>query len=58
MKDWVKKVLELLDNNLSPIPHEVNEIDWKADLSNNSKKLSHHLSAFANHAGGGTIVFG
>jgi predicted HTH transcriptional regulator len=43
---------------LAPVPHEINEIDWKARLSDNSARLAEHLMAFANHPGGGTLVFG
>jgi hypothetical protein len=38
--------------------HEVNELDWKARLSENSSRLAEHLIAFGNHPGGGTLVFG
>ncbi len=33
-------------------------MDWKARLSENSARLAEHLMAFANHPGGGTLVFG
>lgn len=40
------------------IAHEKNELDWKADLSIKSDKIAQHISAFANHPGGGFFVFG
>ena len=41
-----------------PVPMELNELDWKEDLSPNNDKLTRHLSAFANLPGGGFLVFG
>ena len=58
IKIWIEKALEYLEHTLSPIPQEINEIDWKEQLSPNNKKLCRHLSAFANHPGGGFLVFG
>lgn len=49
---------EILESSLLPLPQELNEIDWKATLSPNNKKLTQHLSAFANHPGGGYMAFG
>ncbi|MDO8140317.1 MAG: ATP-binding protein [Candidatus Brocadiales bacterium] len=40
------------------MPQEMNELDWKAGLSDKSEKLAQHLSAFANQSSGGFIVFG
>ncbi len=57
-KKWINRALELLDNSLSPVPQELNELDWKESLSPSNKKLAQHLSAFANHPGGGYLVFG
>lgn len=57
-KKWISKALELLEHSLTPIPQEINELDWKEQLSPDTKKLQKHLSAFANHPGGGFIVFG
>jgi predicted HTH transcriptional regulator len=37
---------------------EVNELDWKSDISPRKDRLTSHLSAFANHPGGGFLVFG
>lgn len=58
MKNWEKRALELLKKSLVGLPHELNELDWKESLSPNHKKLSCHLSAFANYPGGGFLVFG
>lgn len=58
MKIWIKKAIEILDNNLAPVTQEPNELDWKADLSPNKERLKEHISAFSNNAGGGFLVFG
>jgi len=58
MKDWIEKAKQYLTNCLKPIPHEVNELEWKESLSTNNRKLEQHLSAFANLPGGGFIIFG
>ncbi len=58
MKSWINRAIALLDKSLNPIPQELNELDWKEDLSPNNQKLSKHLSAFSNLPGGGFLVFG
>ncbi len=58
MKPWMAKALELLGASLEPPQHELNELDWKAALSPDKKRLTEHLSAFANLPGGGYLVFG
>ena len=58
MKNWLTKGIELLNVSLEPPQHELNELDWKAALSPDKKRLTEHLSAFANQAGGGFLVFG
>lgn len=58
MKLWMNKAIALLDRSLGKVRQELNELDWKEDLSPNNKKLCQHLSAFANHPGGGFLVFG
>ena len=58
MKEWVLKAQELLAESLNPVPSELNELDWKEDLSSNSNKLNKHLTAFANKAGGGFMAYG
>lgn len=58
MKTWVSKALTLLAASLEPPQHELNELDWKAALSPDKKRLTEHLSAFANQPGGGNLVFG
>ena len=57
-KLWVSIALVSLDESLSIVPHEVNEVDWKVSLSNNKERLIEHLIAFANHANGGYLAFG
>lgn len=58
IKNWVTRAFALLDNCFSKIPLEINELDWKENLSPKNDKLAQHLSAFANNPGGGFIVFG
>jgi ATP-dependent DNA helicase RecG len=57
-KRWITSAVKLLDTCLKPIPSECNELDWKQGLSPNKDRLTHHLSAFANHPRGGILVFG
>jgi len=58
MKAWLAKAIQLLDASLKPPRHELNELDWKTALSPDKKRLTEHLSAFANHPGGGYLAFG
>ena len=58
IKNWIRRAVELLEHSLQPVPNELNELDWKENLSPNSDKLAKHLSAFANLPGGGFMVFG
>ncbi len=58
MKLWMAKALELLRASLELPRHELNELDWKAALSPDKKRLVEHLSALANLPGGGYLVFG
>lgn len=57
-KHWIAAVLQGLEQSLAPVPHEVNELDWKADLSDHKDRLAEHMMAFANHPNGGSFVFG
>lgn len=57
-KHWVAEILEILAQSLSPVPHELNELDWKASLSGHKDRLAEHLMAMANQASGGALVFG
>lgn len=58
MKNWLNRALALLMNSLEPPRHELNELDWKAALSPDKKRLAEHLSALANYPGGGYLVYG
>lgn len=58
MKHWIKTAREALSASLTPTPHELNELDWKAGLSPNRDQLAKHLSAFGNYPNGGFLVFG
>jgi predicted HTH transcriptional regulator len=57
-KLWVSDALQILTESLAPVPHEQNELDWKAQLSDHKDRLAEHLMAFANHPNGGYLVFG
>jgi ATP-dependent DNA helicase RecG len=57
-KYWIASVLNILEQSLRPVPHEVNELDWKANLSEDKDRLAEHLMAFANYPDGGSLVFG
>lgn len=43
-------MLNSLEQSLSPVPHEVNEMDWKVSLSEHKERLAEHLMAFANYS--------
>jgi predicted HTH transcriptional regulator len=58
MKSWVNRAFGLLKACLEQPRHELNELDWKAALSPDKKRLAEHLSAFANYPGGGFLVYG
>jgi predicted HTH transcriptional regulator len=55
---WQEKAIKCLKKSLSPIPIELNEIDWKSDLSPKTDKLAQHVCAFSNQEGGGFLVYG
>ena len=57
-KYWVSVALELLKQGLEPVPHEINELDWKTALSRDRERLTEHLIAFANLSNGGFLVYG
>lgn len=57
-KHWVAETVKCLEECLRPVPHEVNELDWKVALSEKKDRLSEHLMAFANARNGGALVFG
>ena len=55
---WQETAIKYLKNSLSPIPTELNELDWKSGLSPKTDKLAQHLCAFANQVNGGFLVYG
>ncbi|HMW19356.1 MAG TPA: putative DNA binding domain-containing protein [Nitrospira sp.] len=57
-KHWIRVASKCLAESLEPIPHELNELDWKAALSDGKGRLVEHLIAFANNPNGGFLVFG
>lgn len=58
MHEWVNRAMALFDSSRGPVPHELNELDWKQELSPNNRRSVEHLIAFANHPGGGFLLFG
>lgn len=58
MKNWISKALIYLEKSLGKVPSELNEIDWKENLSPKNHKLCQHIAAFANMPGGGFLAFG
>ena len=58
MKKWLNRALALLMSSLEAPRHEQNELDWKAALTPDKKRLAEHLSALANYPGGGFLVYG
>ena len=57
-KHWISAAVTCLEDSLSPVPHELNELDWKLSLSENKERLIEHLVAFANYPSGGYLTFG
>ncbi len=56
---WIARAQDLLRRSLDlSVPHELNELDWKRELSSNKERFTEHLSAFANLDQGGFLVFG
>ena len=57
-KHRVSAAITCLEDSLSPVPHELNEIDWRLSLSENKERLIEHLIAFTNYPSGRYLVFG
>lgn len=58
MKPWIDTALQLLSKSLFPVAVELNELDWKANISDNGNRLAEQICAFANYPGGGYLAFG
>ncbi len=56
--NWKDKALEILSISLTPVPHELSELDWKSGLSSKTDRLAQHVCAFSNHQGGGMTEYG
>ena len=54
-KHWVVQAIALLKSSRDPVPHEINELDWKLSLSGNKERLIEHLIAFSNCPHGGSL---
>ena len=57
-RQWVDSAVQVLRESLRPVPHELNELDWKAGLSPQRDRLTEHLIALGNLRNGGTLAFG
>ena len=57
-KIWAARAIECLRESLEPVPHELNELDWKLGLSAQKDRLTQHLIAFANYPNGGFLAYG
>lgn len=57
-KHWLIAAARCLEESLQPVPHELNELDWKVSLSEHKERLVEHLIGFANQPNGGYLVFG
>lgn len=44
-KHWVVQAAAVLQESLHPVPHELNELDWKSSLSTHKDRLAEHLMA-------------
>ncbi len=55
---WLERAHQLLTDSMSPVPAELNQLDWKHDLSPKKERVAQHLSAFGNEPGGGFLAFG
>lgn len=56
--NWRDKALDILKESLTPIPHELSELDWKSNLSTKTDRLAQHICDFSNHQGGGMFAYG
>lgn len=55
---WQEKALASLRKSLTPVPQELNALDWKGNLSKKTDRLAQHICAFANLVGGGILAIG
>lgn len=58
MNNWHEVAITTLERSLNPVATELNELDWKSNISDKSERLSPHFLAFANNAGGDFLVLG
>lgn len=56
--NWKDKAIDILKASLTPIPHELSELDWKSNLSTTTDRLAQHICAFSNRQGGGMFAYG
>lgn len=55
--DWKDNALEILRASMTPVPHELSELDWKSGLSSKTDRLAQYICAFSNHQGGEECLF-
>lgn len=58
IKLWLNRAIALLTASLEPPRHELNELDWKSEISTDKQRIAEHLSAFSNYPNGGFMIFG
>ena len=42
-KHWTAQALSWLAQSLAPVPHELNELDWKVEQASKKERLVEHL---------------
>jgi ATP-dependent DNA helicase RecG len=55
---WEERGGKFLKKSLGKPAQELNELDWKVDISEKGERVARHISAFANYSDGGFMVFG
>src|SRR3989344_7400791 len=55
---WEERALRLLTRSLKKPAHELNDLDWKVNISESGDRTARHVSAFSNYPDGGFMVFG
>lgn len=52
-KHWIAQAIALLQSSRDPVPHEINELDWKLSLSDNKERMIGYL-----YPQGGDLIYG
>jgi len=56
--NWKEKATDILKASMTPIPHELSELDWKSNLSTKTDRLAQYICAFSNHQRDGMFAYG